>query len=340
MQFLQLPRCDSSSKTQSIDIDMTSPFFIVGSGRSGSTLLRVLLCAHSKVTIPPETYFIMPLVNQLPINAGLNRNQTDQAIDIITSHYRWPDMGMTRDYLVDQVADMDSPLLSDIINVIYHFHLLKDNKQIWGDKTPPYISIVPELKELYPKAKIIHLVRDGRDVTRSFRVTGWYGPWIKDNSKEWRDAIGHYNRYKRARPDIGIYEIRYENLVMETEKTIRDLCGFLGITYEAGMLDWMPAIQGKIPTREAHIHKKLGKKPGIEDIYRWKSEMTKREVFITESFIWKELRSAGYELYFSNKSWKPVFSASRLCNYMAIPASSFLVRIERFMSRKLWGKEH
>ena len=319
---------------------MNPPFFIVGSGRSGSTLLRVILCAHSKITIPPETYFIMPLLRQLPINAGLNRNQTDQAIDIITTHYRWPDMGMTKGYLVDQLADRESPLLSDITNIIYEFHLEKDNKQIWGDKTPPYISIVPELLELYPDAKIIHLIRDGRDVTRSFQGTGWYGPWIKDNTKEWRDAITHYNGYKRSRPDIDIHEIKYENLVMETEKTIRDLCLFLGITFEAGMLDWEPAIEGKIPLREAYIHKKLGRKPSVEDINRWKSEMTKRELFITESFIWKELQSTGYELYYSNKSWSPVFAVTRLCNNIVIPVYTFMRRIERFIIRRLCGETH
>ena len=325
---------------RAVYIEKNSPFFIVGSGRSGSTLLRVILCAHSKVTIPPETYFIKPLVEQLPINVVLDSHQTDQAIEIITSHYRWQDMGMTKDYFVSQLAGIKSPLLSDITNIIYAYHLSKDNKQIWGDKTPPYISIVPELLELYPDAKIIHLIRDGRDVTRSFQGTGWYGPWIKDNTKEWKYAIAQYNRYKHARPDIDIYEIKYENLVMETEKTIKDLCIYLGITYEAGMLDWEPAIQGKIPLREAHIHKKLGRNPRVEDINRWKFEMTKREIFITESFIGNELLSTGYELYFSNKAWRPVFAVTRLFNYLFIPAYAFLGRIKRILSRILCRMAH
>lgn len=319
---------------------MSSPFFIVGSGRSGSTLLRVILCAHSKVTIPPETYYITPLVKQLPINSVLSRNQTDQAIEIITTHYRWPDMGMSKEYLVGQLADKESLSLSDITNVVYEFHLEKDHKQIWGDKTPPYISIVPVLLELYPDAKFVHLIRDGRDVTRSFQRTGWYGPWIKDNTKEWRDAITQYNRYKCERPDIDIYEIKYESLVMDTEKTIRDLCVFLEIAFEPGMLGWESAIEGKIPSREAHIHKKLARKPSPADINRWMSEMTKREVFITESFAWKELQSAGYELYFSNTSWRPVFAVTRLCNYLFIPAYSLLRRIARFISRGQYRQAH
>ena len=99
---------------------MSAPFFIVGSGRSGSTLLRVILCAHSRVTIPPETYFIDPLLKHLPVGMPLDEKQVAEAVGIITGHYRWPDMGLSGEEFRDRIAQLDRPGLQDIMNVIYN----------------------------------------------------------------------------------------------------------------------------------------------------------------------------------------------------------------------------
>ena len=66
--------------------------------------------------------------------------------------------------------------------------------------------------------------------------------------------------------------------------------------------------------------------------------MTKREIFTTESFVWKELESSDYELYYRNKLWRIVFFAVRQANYILIPTYSFLKRVARYLFRTLFGK--
>ena len=316
-------------------LENNSPFFMVGSGRSGSTLLRMILCAHSKVTIPPETYIIMPLTAHLPIHKRLSEEQVKLAIKLMTSHYRWPDMGISSDELVAGIST-DKPLyLRDIINVVYEDFLARDNKQIWGDKTPAYIAIVPLLLELYPEAKIVHLVRDGRDVTKSFQATGWYGAWLHENTREWKEAINFCEKYRIQCPNIDIYEVRYEDLVLNTEETVRNLCDCLSIDYEIDMLDWCSAVDGKIPAREAHIHKKISREPGRGDVYRWEKEMSKREIFIVESFIHKELMSAGYSLHYSGALWVPVFHLCRAWYATIFPVYAFILRTSRYVGRRI-----
>lgn len=315
--------------------EKNTQFFIVGSGRSGSTLLRLILCAHSMVVIPPETYFISPLIEQFPMNQRLAGEQISLAIETITSHYRWPDIGMTKDDLIASVLKIESPYIRDILNVIYERHLDRDNKQIWGDKTPAYITIVPQLLELYPNAKIIHLIRDGRDVTKSFQATGWYGPWLHENTREWKAAIASRKQYETAFPAVDIYDVRYEGLVLDTEETVRSLCDYLSIGYEPGMLDWSDVMKGKIPAREAHIHTKIARKPEKGDVYRWKTEMSKREILVVESFIFNELRYSGYELYYSSPPWISVFYICRAYYTLFFPVYTFTLRVFRYAGRKL-----
>ena len=80
----------------------------------------------------------------------------------MTSHYRWPDMQIAADVLHRQAMALKDPQLVDIVNLVYREHLARTGKPRLGDKTPRYFMIVPQLAALYPDAKFIHLIRDGR----------------------------------------------------------------------------------------------------------------------------------------------------------------------------------
>ncbi|MCB2141176.1 sulfotransferase [bacterium] len=283
---------------------MPSPFFIVGSGRSGTTLLRLILCSHSKISIPPETWFIIQLIEELPIDRYLTTCETELALKIITSHYRWPDMGIDSNDFRDKV-DKKMKLI-DIINIVYAHHLKVENKSVWGDKTPPYIKIIPELIQLYPDAKFIHLIRDGRDVAASFYRLQWKGKWLSRSIIEWKESIEKYLSYKNENIGDRILEIKYEDLVVHTERIIKKICGFIGQKFEPSMLNLENEILNKIPDREKNIHSKVFRRPQINDIYRWKKESSALDVFIIESYLNKYLLAMGYELKFKCFFWTPI----------------------------------
>jgi hypothetical protein len=315
--------------------NMTAPFFIVGSGRSGSTLLRVILCAHSRITIPPETYFIKPLLERLPANGTLDPVQLAEAVDIITGHYRWPDMGLAKAEFEHAVAELGQPTLRDVMDIIYRHHLDREGKTVWGDKTPPYVAIIPGLVRLYPEARIIHLVRDGRDVAKSFQKVGWYGPWLHDNTREWRNAIRAVKACRVRHPEIPIHELRYEQLVLDTEYTIRLICRFLGVDFEPAMLSWADSLAGRIPEREAHIHRKLQRRPRPTDIDRWRREMSDRELLVAEAFMARELRTSGYSLRYSNPLWRPVFILTRGYCRLVLPLYTLVTRVPAYIGRRI-----
>ncbi len=311
------------------------PFFIIGSGRSGTTLLRMILCSHSKITIPPETWYIIPLVKELPINKMLDRLQISRAIDIVTSHYRWPDMGISTKELISKINDLKVLFLKDILNIIYDSHLKLHGKSRWGDKTPPYIQIVPELNALYPDAKFIHLIRDGRDVTKSFHDKRWFGPFLHKNVKEWKSSINISATYKNKEYSNRIIEIKYENLVTNIEDVVRKICLFIDESFEPQMLQWRKNIKDNVPLREIDIHNKLFRPPRHSDLYRWQRELNKKEIFIIEAHLKRELNVAGYDLLFNKKCWSPLFTAIRIYLKCTTPIINFINRLFNYIERRL-----
>ena len=161
-----------------------SPFFIIGAGRSGTTLLRLILAGHSRLHIPPRPGSSVRWSKSLPLTDPLTPAQVDRAVSIMTGDYRWPDMGIAADDLRSWAMAMQHPKLVDIINLVYQRHLHDSGKQRFGDKTPVYYSILPQLLTLYPGAKFIHLIRDGRDVAISWIDVGWERYYERDKF-EW-----------------------------------------------------------------------------------------------------------------------------------------------------------
>src|SRR5215472_16498276 len=100
-----------------------TPFFIVGAGRSGTTLLRLILTGHPRIHILPETWFIRDLVKELPLDEPLEQDQVIRAVEIITMGYRWPDMKICADELRISATLLKSPKLVDVINLVYREQL-------------------------------------------------------------------------------------------------------------------------------------------------------------------------------------------------------------------------
>lgn len=313
--------------------ELPPPFFIVGSGRTGSTLLRMMLAAHSRIAIPPETWFLLPLVGRFPVDRPLNAEELNQAIDLMTSHYRWPDMEMPAEELQRRARRLVQPRLVDLVGVVYGQHLQGSGKVRWGDKTPPYIQILPQLATVFPGAKFIYLVRDGRDVAKSFQGLRMYGPWLHDNTVEWRDACYWERKWMKSGYADRILPVRYEDLVTDPEASLRRICGFLGEEFEPRMLSWQEEVGRLVPAREQHVHQNLKRDSRREDVARWKKEMNAREAFVAEAFMFAHLDRYGYERRFGSPAWIPVFWLTRLWCVLLWPSVPF--RAMRWLARRV-----
>jgi hypothetical protein len=305
-----------------------TPFFIVGAGRSGTTLLRLILAGHSRLHIPPETWFVRSLVEELPLAEVLSKEQVDKATNLMINDYRWPDMEITAEQLRDRAGTLASPTLVDIIDIVYRHHLALAGKQRFGDKTPVYIHIVPELATLYPGARFIHLIRDGRDVAISNIDVGW-DRYYEQANFEWTQAMAKRREYSDSPFASAILDVRYEDLVTDLPTIVRKICLFLGEAFEPAMLDWQHLVT-LIPERERHIHGKLARPVSSDAVAVWRRKLNAAECFAVEACLHKDLRQLGYELRFASSAYRPLLDTVGRLLYASAP---LLARTSRYLKR-------
>lgn len=200
------------------------------------------------------------------------------------------------------------------------------------------IEIVPQLARLFPGSYFIYLCRDGRDVAKSFQRTGWYGPWLHDNTREWNEAVRWRERWKHFARGSQILDVHYEELVLNFEPTIRAVCEFMGERFEPQMLAWQSRVDELVPAREIRLHERLKRTPALEDVSRWRREMTTRELFVSEAFIGKQLEHAGYDRKFGSRLWAPVLLLTRCYCAVMSAVDRYPLRILRALRRRYPGR--
>ncbi len=309
----------------------SSPFFIVGCGRSGSTLLRVILASHSRLSIPPETWYLLRIPPSIDSDQLLSEAEVETVVNVMTSHYRWPDMKIEAVDFRRAAFGLVAPRLRDVVELVYKRHLEREEKCRWGDKTPGYIEIIPRLAKLFPDSQFIHLIRDGRDVSRSFQAQGWYGRHLFQNTREWNEAIDFDLQWTQAGFASRILHLRYEDLVIDTERTVRRACEFLEEDFQPQMLSWKDNVDDLIPSREAHIHKALMDAPSPTHVYRWKREMGLFDVITCEAFMGGRLDKVGYSRQFPGRKWEWLLRLTRYSCLLVAGAEKTWAKILRFL---------
>src|SRR5579863_762832 len=249
-----------------------------------------MLASHSRITIPSETWYLTALFEEFPSDRLLQESEIGRAIAVMTNHYTWPDMGLDATEFRRRAANLSGVRLRDLVEIVYRWHMEVGGKSRWGDKTPAYIEIVPPLAAMFGDARFIHLIRDGRDVAKSFQRQGWHGPWMHGYTREWLRAVELDMRLSKTALNERILRVHYEDLVLHPEATLRRICAFIDEKFEDQMLLWRGKVDKAIPGREKRIHSSLSRDMNPSDVGRWKREMTSREVFVAEALDRKSTR--------------------------------------------------
>ncbi len=278
--------------------------FIVGVGRSGTTLLRLMLDAHPDLAIPPETHFLPDLIQ-------MDEVQPDQVVETIVSGRHWGDFGLAEEELAGAMRAAAPLDPAAAIRAFFGLYAGKHGKPRWGDKTPIYVKHMTEIQETIPEARFVHLIRDGRDValSRAGRALTDAAPMAKI-ARRWKRRIGEARR-QGAELGAGRYlEIRYEDLIRDTEPALRRVAEFVELPWNDAMLDYheragerlsefgdLPGVDGKQarPGEERlAAHAKTREPPDPKNLSRWKREMTKSDQAAFERAAGDLLSELGY----------------------------------------------
>jgi hypothetical protein len=284
---------------------------IVGSPRSGTTLLRLMLDAHRDMAIPPETGFVVPVLRLLGTGARLRRSFFDTVTQYPPEAPAWPDFGLSREALWSELQAIEPFSTSAGLRCFYRMYARRLNKPRWGDKTPRYGLYMQAIEQVLPEAHFIHVIRDGRDVALSLRDL-WFSPGkdIQTLAKRWRyDVSTARVQGKRCRHYL---ELRYEELVLHPSDVLQGVCAFCELGYDPSMETYFSGAPQRLDEHQARVRpdgtvlvtreQRLATQrltmspPDPSRVMGWKRAMNRGEREQFERLAGRLLAELGYEV--------------------------------------------
>jgi Sulfotransferase family len=274
--------------------------FIVGSTRSGTTLLQRLVNAHPQIAVVHETHWIARYFEK---RTGLTPQGfvTPELIPKLLEYYRFPKMKVGREQL-ERLIDSDEPVsYPSFVSAIFDLYGQRKGKSLVGDKTPSYVLNLPTLHGLWPKAKFVHIIRDGRDVCLSMlnwkkaqvgagRLATWTEAPVLTTALWWKQRVRLGQEDGIALGPELYYEIRYETLVSQPATECAALCDFLGLLYDDAMLRFYEGRE----KADFGLDAKRAWRPIIPGLRNWESQMTFDDMECFEAAAGDLLEELGY----------------------------------------------
>ena len=265
--------------------------FIGGCPRSGTTLLGSMLGAHPDCLCVPESRFKITALRARDSAQG--NMDLAHILDVIGKDWRFQlwevDISATR---VSGALDGGSyaALIEGIVNR-YAERIGKPGSRLWVDHTPSNVRHSATLFDLFPDARMIHLVRDGRAVAASVLPLDWGPNRINRAAQYWVEMVGHGLAAEACWGASRVARVRYEDLVQDPEGTLQRLCVWLEIDYDARMQE---ADGFSVPEYTRPHHQLVGKAPVPERVSAWRRALSPRQIEIFESEVGDCLRCLGY----------------------------------------------
>ena len=243
---------------------LKTPIFLVGACRSGTTLLRAMLDYHPQIAFHHEFEF---------------------AVDQMKEPANWPDLSSYHEYLsysrifLHSNHTIDKHLsYPELVNSFLLQKLERDKKQFIGATVHYHFD---RLLRIWPDAKFIHLVRDGRDVARSTLLMAWAGNMFT-SVQSWITAELLWEKISPQLSPEQNLTIHYEALIQNSDEVLTQICTFIGVPFDKAMYDYAEHTTYSLP--EPHL------------IEQWRKKLSNDEIQLAESKISTMLEERGYQL--------------------------------------------
>ena len=284
---------------------------IVGSPRSGTTMLRLMLDSHPELAIPPETAFLTRAAALEGEGEELRERFFQMIVTFPASAPGWADFQIPAEDFHARLREIDPFSPAEGFRLFYRMYAARFGKPRWGDKTPLYCRHLPYLQELLPEARFVHIVRDGRDAAISLRER-WFSPGrdIEVQASHWRGNV------TAAREGGAVcrhfLEVRFEDLVRDAETELRRICRFLDLEPHPDMLRFFERAPSRLEehqdryradgsvlvSREERLKQQAHTRrpPDLSKIGLWRQELSNEECRRFEEIAGDLLAAYGYPL--------------------------------------------
>jgi len=266
--------------------------FIVGVGRSGTSLLQSMLASNRKIVMMPETGFIRRYL----FASRPWRKRAVKAAFLKQDRYlsRWENDGaMNIRSLNDEQPIIPEKLYQDVSS--HYAQNKSDDVEYVADKDPRLIEVLPLLDRVFSDYKVVHIYRDPRDVLLSKNQA----EWSKHHSM-WKNLIANnaqmrlFEIFLRSHRQ-SVFEVKYETLLEKPAHILRQICDFLEIEFSEDMLNFQEQAKQLVSADELSWKKETTGPLLTNNMYKWKSQMKPEDAFRVEKSCHISMQKGGYE---------------------------------------------
>ncbi len=287
----------STINTEDLQDTKDRIFFVVGTSRSGSTLLQSMLSSHSEMVIPPETHFFHSYEF---LNRKFESDSSESFRERLLRFWysgktRIKDLGLDEKAVSEQAKELDLKTPEELFTLQLTMYRKERGKKMIGEKTPRHIMQVKEILKVYPKAKFISMFRDPRAAAWSEIKAHFGSPSVLVTTRRWREYVNMHEQLSSQLTDKQYMMLRYQDLIDDSEGMLKQICAFLGVNFEEQMLEYYKRDEKGFAEGEKSWKKGTLKPIQKDKNEEWKSKLTKWQISLVESMAGKNLQKMNYE---------------------------------------------
>jgi hypothetical protein len=274
---------------------------IIGTQRSGSNLLRVILDQSAEIASPHPPHILVTFVPLLQFYGDLDatayRTLVNDVVDYVEANpVPWEGIKLDGNWIFD---NSESFSLFEINKLIYEQAAIHKGAKYWCCKSMANVHFSTELDNHSPDLKYIYLYRDGRDVAASFKKAIVGEKHIYHLARQWKHDQTACLKLAESIEADRFFSLSYEALIEQPETTVKKLCSFLEIHYSESMLNFYNSKESKTTAAAGEMWQNLEKPIISNNSRKFHKELTKDEIEIFELVSHDMLEKLNYPLFTS-----------------------------------------
>jgi hypothetical protein len=272
------------------------PIFVIGVGRSGTSLVQSMLAAHSLLAVPPETAFLRRFVAPRLLSHTHRRGGPEAVEKLLDGDERVRRLGLDLADTLHGTNWQTRHLDRTIYETVMAGYATTVAKPRFGDKDPRLIEYLPVVSCLWPTAFVIHVVRDPRDVVSSRLKADW-----AKQRPYWVHALAYKVQMKLGRQagpalfGARYVEVHYEALVARAEEELRKLCAAVHLDFEEGMLSFQESARRLVASSELQWKRETLGPVLTDNVGKWHGVLSPPAVKTVEAACPEMFESKEYQ---------------------------------------------
>ncbi len=288
------------------------PVLMIGTQRSGSNLLRLMLNQLPDIAAPHPPHILQRMMPLCSHYGDLENNDSffklvDDVCQLVELN-PVPWEGVTFDRHIVAKRCRNRTLVA-VYGAVYDIMAETWGARTWCCKSLANVKYLPEIEAYFTDAKYIYLYRDGRDVAVSFRKAVVGEKHFYNIAQDWAGAQRLALGMRDKIPSERFFSISYESLIASPKDSMRRLCNFLGTKFRASMLNFHKSEEARRAATSSALWGNVVRPIMKNNSNKFLQEATEADIRIFETVAGDVLDALGYPRFFIRPGEELAFSA-------------------------------